>query len=82
MDNNHKQQVPAGLLLNPVHLLALGFGSGLVPTISGDDGNGAGGHSVYRYPADSMGALYRYYYFCFYSRYFPLRLYGKGIKSP
>ena len=39
MDNNNKAQVPASLLLNPVHLLSLGFGSGLVPKLPGTLGS-------------------------------------------
>ena len=39
MDNNNKAQVPASLLLNPVHLLSLGFGSGLSPKMPGTMGS-------------------------------------------
>ena len=38
MDNNNKIRVPASLLLNPVHLLSLGFGSGLSPKMPGTMG--------------------------------------------
>jgi len=38
MDNITKQQVPARLLLNPVHCLSLGFGSGLSPKMPGTMG--------------------------------------------
>ena len=38
MDNNNKSQVPASLLLNPIHLLSLGFGSGLSPKMPGTMG--------------------------------------------
>lgn len=39
MDNNNKAQVPASLLLNPIHLLSLGFGSGLSPKMPGTMGS-------------------------------------------
>ncbi len=35
MDNSVNPQVPARLLSNPVHLLSLGFGSGLSPKMPG-----------------------------------------------
>ena len=35
MDNLNKPQVPVKLLLNPAHLLSLGFGSGLSPKMPG-----------------------------------------------
>ena len=38
MDNNNKSQVPASLLLNPIHLLSLGLGSGLSPKMPGTMG--------------------------------------------
>ena len=39
MDNNNKAPVPASLLLNPIHLLSLGFGSGLSPKMPGTMGS-------------------------------------------
>ena len=39
MDNNNKARVPASLLLNPIHLLSLGFGSGLSPKMPGTLGS-------------------------------------------
>ena len=39
MDNNNKAQVPASLLLNPIHLLSLGLGSGLSPKMPGTMGS-------------------------------------------
>ena len=38
MDKLEKTQIPAKMLLNPVHCFALGFGSGLVPRIPGTTG--------------------------------------------
>lgn len=38
MNNNQKAHVPAGLLLNPAHLISLGFGSGLAPKFPGTAG--------------------------------------------
>jgi len=38
MDKNSKTQVPVKLLLNPAHLLSLGFGSGLAPKMPGTMG--------------------------------------------
>lgn len=38
MDNTEQARVPAKLLLNPVHLLSLGFGSGLSPKMPGTMG--------------------------------------------
>lgn len=42
MDNHNKTQVPASLLLNPAHLLSLGFGSGLAPKMPGTVGTVVG----------------------------------------
>lgn len=38
MDNTEQARVPAKLLLNPAHLLSLGFGSGLSPKMPGTMG--------------------------------------------
>ncbi len=38
MDNTEQARVPAKLLLNPAHLLSLGFGSGLSPKMPGTIG--------------------------------------------
>jgi phosphatidylglycerophosphatase A len=38
MDKSEQARVPAKLLLNPVHLLSLGFGSGLSPKMPGTMG--------------------------------------------
>jgi len=38
MDNTEQARVPAKLLLNPIHLLSLGFGSGLSPKMPGTMG--------------------------------------------
>ncbi len=38
MDNTQQTRVPAKLLLNPAHLLSLGFGSGLSPKMPGTMG--------------------------------------------
>lgn len=38
MDKQTKTQVPAKMLLNPLHLLSLGFGSGLAPKMPGTIG--------------------------------------------
>ena len=42
MDNTEQVRVPAKLLLNPAHLLSLGFGSGLSPKMPGTMGTLAG----------------------------------------
>lgn len=42
MDNDKQKQVPVSFLANPVHLLALGFGSGLSPKMPGTFGTLAG----------------------------------------
>jgi len=42
MDNTQQARVPAKLLLNPVHLLSLGFGSGLSPKMPGTMGTVVG----------------------------------------
>ena len=42
MDNTEQARVPARLLLNPVHLLSLGFGSGLSPKMPGTIGTVVG----------------------------------------
>ena len=38
MDKSVKIENPVKMLLNPVHFIALGFGSGLVPRIPGTTG--------------------------------------------
>jgi phosphatidylglycerophosphatase A len=42
MDNTGQARVPAKLLLNPAHLLSLGFGSGLSPKMPGTMGTVVG----------------------------------------
>ncbi len=42
MDNTEQARVPAKLLLNPAHLLSLGFGSGLSPKMPGTMGTVVG----------------------------------------
>ena len=42
MDKQTKTQVPAKMLLNPFHLLSLGFGSGLAPKMPGTMGTVVG----------------------------------------
>jgi len=42
MDNTEQARVPAKLLLNPIHLLSLGFGSGLSPKMPGTMGTVVG----------------------------------------
>ena len=39
MDNDNNARVPARLLLNPIHLLSLGLGSGLSPKMPGTMGS-------------------------------------------
>jgi len=42
MDNTQQARVPAKFLLNPAHLLSLGFGSGLAPKMPGTMGTVVG----------------------------------------
>ena len=42
MDKSVKIENPVKMLLNPVHFIALGFGSGLTPKIPGTAGTLAG----------------------------------------
>ncbi len=42
MDSTKQTQVPVTMLANPVHLLALGFGTGLAPRMPGTFGTVAG----------------------------------------
>lgn len=42
MDNTEQARVPAKLLLNPIHLFSLGFGSGLAPKMPGTMGTVVG----------------------------------------